>query len=92
MSGGYIEDFGKVHGCFSCGEVMGDYAFNLEGWAICDHCGEPTVITMETALDTMIKLQREGHAFTSDYYGDDDLDSEIEFLEFELDDDEGVGG
>ena len=84
----YIEDPGKVYGCFNCGEIMGEYTFNLEGLAICSHCQEPAVITLETALDTMIKLQCEGHAFQTDYYSEDDIDAEVDFVEFILEDDD----
>ena len=73
MSGGYVEDFGKVYGCYSCGEIMGEYTLSHEGYAMCSVCKEPSVISLETALDVMIDLQKKGHTFTSSYYEDDDL-------------------
>ena len=71
MSGGYVEDFGKVYGCFNCGEIMGEYTLSLEGYCMCSTCKEPTVISFETALDVMIDLQNQGHTFTPTYYDDD---------------------
>ena len=79
MSGGYVEDYGKVYGCFSCGEVMGEFTVADDGHYMCSHCGEPSVITLQTALDTMIKLQREGQVFVSDYYDEDDPEAEVDF-------------
>ena len=84
----YIEDPAKVYGCYNCGEIMGDYILADTGHFICSHCGEAAVITFTTALDTMIKLQREGHILQSDYYDEDDPDAEIELTDTDWTEDE----
>ena len=74
----YIEDPAKVYGCYHCGEIMGEYTIADTGHYMCSRCGEPTIITLTTALDTMIKLQREGHLFASDYYDEDEADVDVD--------------
>ena len=74
----YIENPGKVYGCYHCGEIMGEFTVADTGHYICASCGESAVITLETALDVMIKLQRQGHTFQSDYYDEEDAEVEID--------------
>ena len=78
MSGGYVEDYGKVYGCFHCGEIMGEFAISTDGFYFCKRCDEPSIVTLESALDTMIKLQRDGHIFKTSYYDEEDSEIEID--------------
>ncbi len=71
MSGGYIENYGKVYGCYTCGEIMGEYILSVDGYYMCSVCGEPHIVSLETCLDIMINLQKDGHTFTSSYYDED---------------------
>ena len=82
----YIENPGKVYGCYNCGEIMGEYTVADTGHYQCRHCGEPSVITFETALDTMLKLQQQGYRFQSDYYDEDYPEAEMEVFLEELED------
>ena len=84
----YIEDPAKVYGCYHCGEIMGDYSLADTGHFVCSCCGEPSIITLQTALDTLIKLQLEGHILQSDYYDEDTPDAEVALYDADWTEDE----
>ena len=76
MSKFYIENPRQVHGCFRCGELMGEIREDEVSSAyICDSCGEDGVITFQHALDIINDLYLRGMV---DLAHDDD---EIEFFE-----------
>lgn len=88
--GGYVEEYGSVYGCYVCAEIMGEYTVTDDGWHVCGVCKEPTIISFTTAIDFMLKLQREGHTIQSEYYDEEgeselDIDPELEELEFNED-------
>lgn len=52
---------GEEYGCFRCGTIEGDYHHDIEGWTVCDNCGEKgTIFTLINAFDTLNECVRMG--------------------------------
>lgn len=75
----YIENPAKIYGCYTCGEMLGDYYTDeFTDYYCCSKCKAPSIITFQTALDTMLMLQQQGVAFNSQEYDAGELEYDEE--------------
>ena len=60
-----------THGCYRCGTIEGDFNEDENGVAICDHCGERSVVSFQQALDLLNDFHLSGHKILTHHpYGE----------------------
>lgn len=60
MSGGYIEDYTSIYGCYNCSEIMGEVEVDHNNTNICKECGEPTIVSFLGSLYNINDMVRGG--------------------------------
>ena len=63
----------ETYGCFRCGGINKDYHHDMQGYTVCEECGEVgTIVTLETAFDIINECVSKGYVIYGPSIYDED--------------------